>query len=103
MNERLPQRYCHDCHAHYQRAHRPAYREFTPEQKARAKCHASASRAKRVVKLVPQPCERCESTEDLHMHHDDYDKPLAVRWFCVECHRSWHKGLWESYAPRVSP
>ena len=97
-NERLPQRYCHECHAAYQRANRPAYSEFTPEQKAKARCHATAKTAKMRGKLIPKPCERCKSTEDLHMHHDDYDKPLDVRWFCAPCHRSWHKGLHETYA-----
>lgn len=41
-------------------------------------------------KLTKKLCEVCgaESTE---MHHDDYDKPLDVRWFCRAHHLKLHK------------
>ncbi len=36
-------------------------------------------------------CEDCGTTESiLHGHHDDYAKPLEVRWLCPLCHKSWH-------------
>ena len=34
-------------------------------------------------------CEIC-GKEKTHAHHDDYDKPLNVRWLCAEHHRQWH-------------
>lgn len=37
--------------------------------------------------LVPQPCEDCGSTENVEMHHEDYDKVADVRWLCAPCHR----------------
>ena len=97
-NERLPQRYCHECHAAYQRKMRPLYSELTPEQKKRANGSAKANTYKRRGKLVPKPCENCGATKNIQMHHEDYDKPLDVRWFCAPCHRAWHKGLHENYA-----
>lgn len=36
-----------------------------------------------------QPCEICGETKS-EAHHDDYDKPLEVRWLCKACHTEWH-------------
>ena len=37
-----------------------------------------------------KPCERC-GAENGQMHHDDYDRPLAVRWLCAACHGVEHR------------
>ena len=39
--------------------------------------------------LERQPCEVCGAKAEAH--HDDYDKPLEVRWLCFKHHREWHK------------
>jgi hypothetical protein len=39
--------------------------------------------------LDRQPCEICG--EKAEAHHDNYDKPLEVRWLCFFHHREWHK------------
>ncbi len=41
--------------------------------------------------LVPLPCEVCSTTVDVEAHHDDYFKPLDVRWLCRKHHREHHK------------
>ena len=49
------------------------------------------SRAIRAGRLKKQPCEKCGSTNRVHGHHDDYYKPLEVRWLCPKCHTEFHK------------
>lgn len=48
--------------------------------------------------LKPQPCEECgeqgtmaDGRNRVQAHHDDYGKPLEVRWLCQSCHHEWHK------------
>lgn len=42
---------------------------------------------------IPEQCqnERCRRSGSLGAHHDDYAKPLEVRWLCALCHRAHHK------------
>ncbi len=41
--------------------------------------------------LIRKPCEVCGSTEKIEAHHDDYHKPLEVRWLCKKHHMEHHK------------
>jgi transposase-like protein len=36
-------------------------------------------------------CSVCSSQEKVEAHHDDYTKPLDVRWLCEKCHKEWHR------------
>ena len=40
--------------------------------------------------LTRQPCEICGGS-DVHAHHDDYAKPLEVRWLCNKHHNFSHR------------
>jgi ribosomal protein S27AE len=40
-------------------------------------------------RLKKQPCEVCGSTS-VQAHHDDYTRPLDVRWLCVKHHNEHH-------------
>lgn len=79
-------------------------RAKTPERKAQArrisvrwrtehpdayKAHTAVSNAVRDGKLKKQPCAIC-GTDKVHAHHQDYAKPLEVKWLCAKCHHRVH-------------
>jgi hypothetical protein len=43
-------------------------------------------------KLKRQPCEVCGCLET-QAHHNDYDKPMDIRWLCKEHHDALHRWL----------
>ena len=52
--------------------------------------HIIADNAIRDGRLIRQPCEVCGDTK-VEAHHDDYGRPLTVRWLCPTHHAEWHK------------
>lgn len=61
-------------------------RKLHPEK---YKAHNAVSNAIRDGRLIRQPCEACGNAKS-QAHHDDYNKPLDVRWLCFKCHRAYH-------------
>jgi len=57
--------------------------ERGPKYTARKKL-SNALRAGKIIK--PTNCSQCGKRIKVTAHHDDYSKPLQVRWLCVECH-----------------
>lgn len=41
--------------------------------------------------IRPDYCSQCKKMRSVVAHHDDYAKPLDVRWLCRQCHQNWHE------------
>ena len=72
------------------------YRELNKVKHAAHVLVSNAVRDKRLIKDTE--CQECgKSDVALHGHHDDYTKPLEVRWLCPACHAAWHKEHGEGF------
>jgi len=67
--------------------------------RADARAHDILEKAVLNGKLLnPGKCEICggagtfvDGRAAIQAHHDDYNKPLSVRWLCQKCHYEWHR------------
>lgn len=68
-------------------------KKWLSENQNKRACHVLIGNAVRDGKLEkPNICEVCGiSGARIHGHHDDYLKPMDVRWLCSKCHRAWHE------------
>lgn len=63
----------------------------TPKELARNLVYKHIMRGKMIR---GSKCESCGMEEGkMEAHHDDYNKPLEVRWLCKICHRHEHNKL----------
>lgn len=72
------------------------YRKKYPNKYRARRMVANAIKSK---KLFKEPCEMCGKAETVHAHHDDYLKPLNVRWLCATHHHQWHAKNGEAKNP----
>lgn len=73
-------------------AGRKAKKRYISQNPNKRAAHVILGNAIRDGKIIKsQKCEDCGSTKKIHGHHDDYAKPLEVRWLCSVCHNQWHK------------
>lgn len=71
------------------------YREKYPNK---YRAHNMVNNSIRDGKLFSEPCAVCGSKNSV-AHHDDYLKPLNVRWLCQVHHIEWHKENGEGANP----
>jgi hypothetical protein len=62
----------------------------SPDQKLRIAARNEVRKAKLRGDIEPGRCEVC-GVEKTHAHHDDYTKPLDIRWLCREHHDQLHE------------
>jgi hypothetical protein len=68
-----------------------SYIQRNPEKRI---AHNLTEKALKRNRIWRSPCcmaPDCYSTENLHGHHVDYDKPLSVVWLCASCHSALHR------------
>jgi hypothetical protein len=64
----------------------------TNKDPIRKRAHDMTSNAIRDGKLTrPSACSECLQECKPEAHHDDYTKPLDVRWLCRSCHCRHHR------------
>jgi len=64
-------------------------RKTDPTYQMKRKAREMIYRAVRSGLLSRGPCENC-GNPDTQGHHDDYSRPLDVRWLCSTCHTAVH-------------
>lgn len=71
---------------------RDAGKKYARSNPIRYKANNAVSNAIRDGRLIrPKECSECGIECKPHGHHDDYNKPLSVRWLCIRCHNEFHK------------
>lgn len=65
-------------------------RSYRLSNSDKAKARYAVGNALKRGHLVRQPCEVCGAAEGVEAHHDDYSKPLDVRWLCERHHLAVH-------------
>tara|TARA_R110000764_G_scaffold119015_1_gene206561 strand:+ start:703 stop:1122 length:420 start_codon:yes stop_codon:yes gene_type:complete len=73
--------------------------EYRSKYPNKYKAHTMINNAIRDGRLFKMPCEACKSEVNVHAHHDDYSKPLNVRWLCSAHHSQWHRDNGEAKNP----
>ncbi len=65
-------------------------KKYRAKNKKKTKAHRKVQYEVSIGNLSSKPCEVC-GNENSVAHHDDYDKPLDIRWLCHKHHKEWHE------------
>ena len=87
---RPKQRYCKSCHKEWQGKYRPKHSELSDEQRKKANARSYVNVYIRRGSMTKNSCCIC-GEQKVEMHHDNYDTPLDVKWFCRKHHMEHHK------------
>lgn len=70
-------------------ARKLAYRVRYAEAPHKMRARSAVKNAVKRGLIQKKPC-RCGAAK-VEAHHDDYRRPLDVRWFCRKHHAAWHR------------
>jgi len=85
-----------DCHKAYlktptgKKSKKAASTRYKKNNPIKMKASTKSWNAIKGGHLIRLPCEICGNIV-VHGHHDDYSKPLDVRWLCPPHHKEWHE------------
>lgn len=96
--QKSKRRFCsRECYSKYRKDIMPKEEHYAygtgmsqQEKDKRKRARSTLNHYLRDKKIQRMPCEIC-GDKKAEAHHDDYDKPLDIRWLCKNCHRKWHK------------
>lgn len=99
---RDPNRARDTCRAYMRRARASDPEKFRARERAavakrpvdhRTYARRAVQNAIKTGRLVrPAVCPQCgDASRVVHAHHEDYSKPLDVKWLCPECHGREHR------------
>lgn len=81
--------YCMTCKIHTKKKNRHLR---SPEQIMKDSARKIAYHTIKKGVLIKQPCEVCGEVK-VDAHHDDYTKPLDIRWLCRKHHLAHHREI----------
>jgi hypothetical protein len=71
---------------------RKSYKKNKETLKPKRSAHQLVMYAVKLGILVrPKECEKCASNIKIEGHHEDYSRPLDVKWLCKSCHVKEHR------------
>ena len=86
--DKLSQGWCNKCDELYE--YRKSLYHNNEDYKFKHKIRALTRGFIKAGLLVKEPCEACQSEENVEAHHKDYTKPMDITWLCRLCHNELH-------------
>lgn len=81
----------------YYETHKSYFSEYLKERRKNkdiANAYITFQNAVRSGKIIrPEICGACKKPGIIQAHHDDYTKPLEVKWLCAKCHSRAHHAV----------
>ncbi len=69
---------------------REALRRYRTKNPIKNRARVMLNNAVRDGRIVRGTCTECGTTERVHAHHSDYNRPFDVEWLCKDCHWRQH-------------
>lgn len=89
-NRKGKYRYCKKCHAEWMRNYRPKYNVLPATVKTKMNCCSATNVNIERGKLTKSCCCICGDVNS-QAHHEDYNKPKEIIWYCRKHHLEYHE------------